>query len=93
MDNTTAQIVGRNIRKRREQRRLTQGELAAEAGIGFWTLSRIERAEVPLSVERCALLARLLFTTPADLHDPDYDPDPNDPHPVFGGAETGDATS
>jgi transcriptional regulator with XRE-family HTH domain len=89
MTETTAQIVGRNIRKRREQRRLTLVELASAAGISFGTLSRIERAEVPLTVERCALLARLLFTTAAELHDPEYDPDPNKPHPAFGPAEVG----
>jgi DNA-binding XRE family transcriptional regulator len=61
------QLIGRRIRQLREAARMTQGELAAMAGIGRVTLVRIERGEQSPRYETLVALARAMGQPVAEL--------------------------
>lgn len=73
--------VGENIRRRREQLRLTQAELAADVGVSRVTMGSYEGGS-ELGVSRLQSIARALFCDASDLLDPEWDCPP--PHPSFG---------
>lgn len=73
--------VGENIRRRREQLRLTQAELAADVGVSRVTMGSYEGGS-SLSVNRLRSIAEALFCKPTDLLNPEWDCPP--PHPSFG---------
>jgi transcriptional regulator with XRE-family HTH domain len=74
--------VAENIRRRREQLRLTQEELGELIGVTNTTILRYERPGTGISIERLGQLATALWCEPADLLDPKWDCPP--PHPSFG---------
>ncbi len=59
--------VGLNIRRLREERGLTQEQLAGEADIAMRHLGRIERGEANPTVEMVAKLAGVLGVPPGEL--------------------------
>jgi transcriptional regulator with XRE-family HTH domain len=59
--------VGRSIRKLRESRGLTGEQLAARIGSDKGTISRIERGEAGLSVERLQKIAAVLGVPVSEL--------------------------
>lgn len=60
-------IVGRNVRRLRVERKLTQEQLAHESGIDLTYLGGIERGRRNPSVDVLGRLARSLGVHPADL--------------------------
>ena len=62
-----AKIVGANIRRHRLAKKMSQEDLAGEAGIAMRHLGRVERAEVSPTVETLAKLATALHLQPADF--------------------------
>jgi DNA-binding XRE family transcriptional regulator len=61
------QLIGSRIRQLREAARMTQGELAATAGIGRVTLVRIENGEQSPRYETLVALARAFGQPVAEL--------------------------
>lgn len=61
--------IGRNVRIIREARRVSQGQLAEDAGMTLPTVGKIERGEQSLSMDSLHLIAKLLDTTPGRLID------------------------
>jgi transcriptional regulator with XRE-family HTH domain len=66
---TTIEIVkiGRNLRRLREDRLLTQAELAERAGIALSSLVRIENDQVDPRFSSIRKLAEALDTDPREL--------------------------
>lgn len=64
-------IVGRNVRRLRQQRGLTQEQLAFEAQLDLTYVGGIERGRRNPSLLVMARLAAALQVTPADLLRPD----------------------
>lgn len=60
-------IVGRLLAEERRTRGMKQDELASSIGIQQSALSKLERGEVPLTVEQLALAAEMLDTTPGQI--------------------------
>ncbi|RXR30534.1 XRE family transcriptional regulator [Sphingobium fluviale] len=60
-------IVGANIRRLREERGLTQEQLAGEADIAMRHLGRIERGEGNPTVQMLGKLAAILGVKPERL--------------------------
>lgn len=58
---------GRNLRKIRDERGLTQESLARELGVSWITVSRYERGKSRPTVNRLHLIADVLDTTTAEL--------------------------
>ena len=61
--------VGARIRRRREERRLTQDKLAERSGVSRVYLSGIERGIRNFTVLHLAKIARVLRTSPGALLD------------------------
>jgi len=59
--------IGDNLKRLRQREALTQAELAAKAGIGEVTLSRIERNVAEPHMSTIRKLARVLEVHPRDL--------------------------
>lgn len=59
--------LGSRVRALREQRELTQQELAHRAGLAIQTVSRVERGRIGLSVGRLADICRALAITLSDF--------------------------
>jgi transcriptional regulator with XRE-family HTH domain len=59
--------IGKRVRKARKQALLTQGELAALAGVGITTIVRVERGQVDPHPHTVKLLARALGVPPSAL--------------------------
>ncbi len=59
--------IGKRVRKARKQALLTQGELAALAGVGITTIVRVERGQVDPHPHTVKLLARALGAPPSAL--------------------------
>jgi transcriptional regulator with XRE-family HTH domain len=74
--------VGENIRRRREQLRMTQALLGDLIGVSIDTISRIEIVKTDATVGRLRAIAVALYCEPADLLDPEWSCPP--PHPSFG---------
>ncbi len=65
-------ILGQNIRLHRKMLGLSQEVLAERVGIGFQSLSRMERGEIAPKLERLQLFADVLQCRVADLfHSPE----------------------
>ncbi|MBT9470844.1 MAG: helix-turn-helix transcriptional regulator [Phenylobacterium sp.] len=60
-------VVGRNVRRLRLARKLTQEDLAGEAGLAMRHLGRIERGTSSPTVAILARLAEAMGVTPADF--------------------------
>lgn len=73
--------VAINIKRRREQLRLTQDELGRKLGVTNTTILRYERPGTTITLDRLQALAQALYCTPADLLDPGWDCPP--PHPSY----------
>lgn len=58
---------GRNLRKLRDERGLTQESLARELGVSWITVSRYERGKSQPTANRLHLIAEVLDTTAAEL--------------------------
>ncbi|GHJ28626.1 hypothetical protein TPA0910_30590 [Streptomyces hygroscopicus subsp. sporocinereus] len=64
--------VGQRLRALRQERKLTQMQLGALAGLDNNTISRIENGRYPTSIDQIARLARALDVPPYRLfHDCD----------------------
>jgi transcriptional regulator with XRE-family HTH domain len=50
--------LGQNIRERRKERRMSQTELAEEAGVALMTISRLERGEHDPHVRTLSQIAK-----------------------------------
>ena len=50
--------LGQNIRERRKERRMSQTELAQEAGVALMTISRLERGEHDPHLRTLSQIAR-----------------------------------
>lgn len=74
--------VAKNIRRRREQLRLTQGQLGEMLGVRNETIWRYEQPDASITLNRLEQLAKALHCEPADLLDAEWDCPP--PHPSFG---------
>jgi len=59
--------VGKSIRKIREQRNLTQEDVADKAGLHVSTLGRIERGESNPPLQTINKIAQILKAKPKDL--------------------------
>jgi transcriptional regulator with XRE-family HTH domain len=59
--------IGANLKRERERRILTQEMLAQEAGVGYVTISRIERDHVEPHFSTIRKLAKALGIDPAEL--------------------------
>jgi transcriptional regulator with XRE-family HTH domain len=78
---TVDEVVGRNVRAKRLEARLSQADLGAE--IGGWlgtslpkqVVSKIERGKRRLDVQELLAIAHVLQWPAADLLRPDTDPD------------------
>ena len=77
----TTQIIGSNIRRRREQLRLSLDHLGGLVGVTGATICRWEQGAYSLPVHRLDALAVALYCKPQDLTDPAWRPKP--PHPTF----------
>lgn len=64
MDQTNVSV---RIRAARKDRGVSQRELARALGVAQSTLSRIERGERRVSVDRLVAIARALGVRPADM--------------------------
>lgn len=64
---TWEEIVGRNIRRIRKARGLTQEQLAEEAGMAMRYLSGVERGEENPTLRFLAKIAEALGVPPAEL--------------------------
>lgn len=62
-----AALVGRNVRRLRQERGVNLSDLAASAGISLAMLSRLEKGDVSPSLETLAALAEALGTSVASL--------------------------
>lgn len=60
-------VVGRNVRRLRLARKLTQEDLAGEAGLAMRHLGRIERGTSSPTVAILARLADAMGVNPADF--------------------------
>lgn len=60
-------IVGGNVKQARERAGVSQEELARQLGISVFTVSRIERGAVGVSVRRLRELAQALGVTAGSL--------------------------
>src|SRR5438067_3424602 len=63
MARTLREIVGERIVVLRRRKRLTQPELAHQAGMGITTLNRVENAHASMTMEKVVALARALGTS------------------------------
>lgn len=59
--------LGRNVRRRREERELTQEKLAEKAGLDPTYISEIERGQRNPGIKNVAKLAKALAFTTAEL--------------------------
>ncbi len=59
--------IGANLKRERERRLLTQQELAAKAGVGYPTISRIENDHAEPHFRTIRKLAKALGVDPAEL--------------------------
>ena len=66
--------LARKVRRMREQRDWSRGELARRSGLSERFLARVESGEGNISVLRLESLAHALDTTPDRLVQPDADP-------------------
>jgi transcriptional regulator with XRE-family HTH domain len=73
-----ARIVGRNLRRLRSERGITQEELAHESKVALRLLGGIERGQRNPSVEVIGRLASALGAHPRDLFDEAIDAVPLD---------------
>lgn len=64
---TVEELLAERISREREQRGLSQAELARRAGISQSNLTRLERGERGFTVSTLAKIAAGLRMTPADL--------------------------
>jgi transcriptional regulator with XRE-family HTH domain len=60
---TSRQAIGEEIRRQREERGLTQGELAERVNASTSKISRIETGETPLDYELMSQIAKALGTS------------------------------
>lgn len=60
MDKELLAIIGENVKKYRENAKLTQAELAGKVGIGTASVSRIERGEKRMRLETLRAFADAL---------------------------------
>ena len=67
MDRNPKQVLGRNVRKRRQAAGLSQEELASRAGLHRTYVSSLERGERNVAVENIFALAHALGCQAADL--------------------------
>jgi transcriptional regulator with XRE-family HTH domain len=67
-------LVGRNVRKFRVERGMTQEEFAVVAGVGQNYLSDLERGKRNPTVLTLWALSQALGVTPVDLITPDGEP-------------------
>ncbi len=72
-DELSRRVLGKRLRRLREQAGLTQAELARRAGVGRVTVVRIEKGRIYARTETLRRLARALGTSLADLLAPDSD--------------------
>lgn len=68
------QLVGRRVRRRRLEQRLTLAAVAASAGLSVGFLSRIETGHRATSIQTLAGLCRVLGIRMEDLLDPHEEP-------------------
>jgi transcriptional regulator with XRE-family HTH domain len=61
------QVFATNLRRLRHQRRLSQEQLAHEAGVDRVYVSRVERAVTYVGLEIIGKLARVLEVDPAEF--------------------------
>lgn len=61
-------LIGRNIRHLRKERRMSQEELASEAGLAMRHLGRIERGEGNPTVAMLGKLAEVLEVHPTAFY-------------------------
>jgi DNA-binding XRE family transcriptional regulator len=66
-DDPAIELVARNIRRLREDRNLSQVELARRAGVDLRTITRIESVQREPGVSTLARIARGLGVPPAEL--------------------------
>lgn len=64
---TLNERLGENIRLRRKEARMTQEQLAAELGVTWQMVSRIERGRSGMTVRYLVKLAKLLHCYPFEL--------------------------
>ncbi|MAM37986.1 MAG: transcriptional regulator [Erythrobacter sp.] len=63
----TRQILAENLKRRRKAMRLSQEELAHQAGLDRTYISALERTVYAASVDKLELLANVLKVSPARL--------------------------
>jgi transcriptional regulator with XRE-family HTH domain len=66
-DDPAIEMVARNIRRLREERDMSQVELARRAGVDLRTVTRIEAVEREPGVSTLTRIARGLGVAPAEL--------------------------
>ncbi len=66
------EILCKNIRAARMQRKMTQKELAAKAGVTIAYISGLERLKISISVDKIEGIARALGVNPGELFYPEF---------------------
>lgn len=65
------EVFARNLRRHRQQKKLSQEALAHEAGVDRTYISALERSVYAASIDTVARLAKVLGVQPSQLLDPD----------------------
>lgn len=66
------EILCKNIRAARMQRKMTQKELASKAGVTIAYISGLERLKISISVDKIEGIARALGVNPGELFYPEF---------------------
>lgn len=66
-DNSAINILGKNVRKYRHEKKMTLEMLAIEAGVEYSQISRIERCVINTSVSVIFAIAKALDVKPSLL--------------------------
>lgn len=68
-DDKTIKALGKQIRKLREERKMSMEDLADKAGLVYSQIGRIERGEINTSVSHVAVIAKALKVELKELFD------------------------
>lgn len=68
-DEKGIKLLGRKIKQLRLQQKISQSQLAFEAGITYIQVGRIERGQINTSVSNVFAIANALNVSPKDLFD------------------------